>query len=169
MLAFRVAAVAFGVALLPAAAGADTPLTFNVVVKVSNMLPEVEAMAVKCTVNTAAYGKVATGEGQAQLAGGAFDGVVTVAMTTSQTAQQLLNPAQPLQWECDLFAVNANGSEVLVARPGSTSIQWAAAASGSQPVNAIGGDFPPGTVYPIDTNTHMAIKPPKPDATTPAQ
>jgi hypothetical protein len=164
MLAFRVAALALGAVLLPAAAGADTPLTFNVAVKVSNMLPEVEAVAVKCSVTNVSSGKVATGEGAAQLTGGAFDGVVTVAMTTTQTAQQLLNPSPPLGWECDLFAVNANGSEVLVARPGSTSIQWAAAAAGSQPVNAIGGDFPPGTIYPIDTETHRAIKPSKPEA-----
>lgn len=154
---FRLAAVvAFSAVGLPfAAQAAAPPLTFNVAVKVTNLLAEVTDVAVKCSLIDNTASRYASGEAQAPVVSGGFDGVIPVAINGAFTVQQLL-AKQQLTWECDLFAVNVDGSEQLVG--GLSSPPWSAAAAGDKTVNAIGGDFPPGQVVPMDPKTHTAIK-----------
>jgi hypothetical protein len=140
------AAAAFLLATPALAAEIVTPVSFNVAVSVSSLTPDVEAVAVKCAIKTNDGAKWATGEGTSPVNGGAFDGVVTVPIGGSYSTQSLAGLARP-SWECDLFLVSKNGSELFAGA--SDNPVWAQAAANSQPANAIGGKFPPD---PSDTH-----------------
>jgi hypothetical protein len=129
-------------AVIPATAIADivTPVSFNVAVSVTALTPDVEAVAVKCAIKTSAGTKFAVGEGSSPVANGAFDGVVNVPIGGNYSSQSLANLARPT-WECDLFLVSKNGSELFAGA--SDNPVWAQATAGSQAHNAIGGRFPP--------------------------
>ena len=87
--------------------------------------------------------KIATGEGQATVTGGAFSGVVSVAVVGNYSLQSLQTYHHQPGWQCDLFLVNSDGSEFFANGTGSPA--WAKAASVDTLNSAIGGDFPPAS------------------------
>jgi hypothetical protein len=129
-----------------------TPVSFNVAVNVSSLTPDVVDVAVKCYIKTNSGAKWASGEGSSPVSGGAFNGVVTVPIGGNYSTQTLANLDRPT-WECDLFLVSKNGSELFAGAPDNPV--WAQAAVNTQPANAIGGKFPPSDAdtHAIDTTT----------------
>lgn len=125
-------------------AATSVPVTLNVAVKVSNLMPEVTDVAVKCTLKNSDGPSLTsgngTGEGKAPVADGAFDGKVTVPITGNYTLETLkIN--NKTYWACGLFLINADGSEV---RAGATSSPvWAQGVATAPLIGGIYGDFPP--------------------------
>ncbi len=131
-----------------ALAATSVPVTLNVVVKVSNLMPEVTDVAVKCVLKPgdgpALSSGNATGEGKAPVTGGAFDGKVTVPITGDYTLATLQQINEKTYWACGLFLINADGSEVRAGGP--SSPVWAQGVTTAPLVAGIYGDFPPGNV-----------------------
>lgn len=126
-------------------AATSAPVTLNVAVKVSNLMPEVTDVAVKCVLKASDGPNLSTGNGmgesKAPVADGAFDGKITVPITGNYTLETLkIN--NKTYWACGLFLINADGSEV---RAGATSSPvWAQGVTTAPMVGGIYGDFPPG-------------------------
>jgi hypothetical protein len=143
------------VAGVPGVAHAEitTPVSFNVKVKVSGLTDDVESVGVKCAIMSNDRKKYAVGEGQAPVASGGFDGVVTVPIGGAYTPESLAVLVHPL-WECDLFMISKNGSELFAGTAGNPV--WAQAAANAPIANAITGPFPPDkdtTIQSINPET----------------
>ena len=146
---------ALGALLMPIGAAAETlapgevmirgsaPVTFQVTVKVSNLMPEVAHIRVRCSLQHGTV-PVAHGETTALVsASGNFDGVVTVPVNVLYPNQSETRMSQVNSYNCALQLVS-NGNPPQVWAPDKNNAPvWAQPKGGSVFANSISGKFPP--------------------------
>jgi len=146
---------AVGVILMPAAARAETlapgevmirgsaPITFRVGVKVSNLMPEVAQIRVRCSLQHGSV-PVVHGETTAQVStSGNFEGVVTVPVNILYPNQNETRVAQVNSYNCALQLVSNGNPPQVWAPDKSNAPVWAQPKGGSVFANSISGKFPP--------------------------
>lgn len=141
--------------LVPLSAGGQTlapgetmirgsaPVTFRVSVKVSNLMPEVAHVRVRCVLQQGGI-PIVHGETTTQVSSsGNFDGTVTVPVNILYPNQTELRVAQATNYNCALQLIS-NGNPPQVWAPDKTNAPvWAQPKGGSTFASTISGKFPP--------------------------
>jgi hypothetical protein len=146
---------ALGVVMTAAAARAETlapgevmirgsaPITFRVAVKVSNLMPEVAQIRVRCSLQHGTV-PIVHGETTTQVStAGNFEGVVTVPVNILYPNQNETRVAQVNNYNCALQLVSNGNPPQVWAPDKSNAPVWAQPKGGSVFANSISGKFPP--------------------------
>ena len=120
------------------------PVTFQVAVKVSNLMPEVENIRVHCIVQQSTAAPIMHGYTTTQIpTSGSFDGVVTVPVNILYPNQSVARISQANSYSCVLELVN-NGNPPQAWAPDPINAPvWAQPKTGTKLVKSISGTFPP--------------------------
>lgn len=121
----------------------SAPITFRVGVKVSNLMPEVAHIRVRCSLQHGSV-PIVHGETTAQVStSGNFEGVVTVPVNILYPNQNETRVAQVNNYNCALQLVSNGNPPQVWAPDKSNAPVWAQPKGGSAFASTITGRFPP--------------------------